>query len=56
MTAITLLIFEFILSVLAVFCGFPAWTSRNGVVVSFGNVFAIVLMILLALQVFGVLR
>jgi len=56
MASISLLVLDFLLSVLIVFCGgYAAFTARNGVVISSGNVFAVILMVLLFLQVMHII-
>lgn len=56
MNSIPLLVVDFILSVLACFGGgWAAFNARPGVVISFGNIFAVILMILLFLQVMKVI-
>ncbi len=56
MSSISLLVLDFILSVLSVFCGgWIAFNPRPNVAVSFGNIFAVILMILLFLQVMRII-
>jgi len=56
MSSIPLLVVDFILSVLACFCGgWAAWNPRPNVVISVGNIFAVILMILLFLQVMRII-